>query len=506
MSYSPALYSAFTDTAMRSDKITPCSGMCSLCTADCVGPCEIGLSAVLGKSIVYPTTTGNNQVAAEKDYPIDYSHFNINGRAFGAVGCPADSEEATIYGVNLATAIGRSHPVKLSMPIILPAVIKLNWKDYFAAAAMAGVCCVIGEDSPGKDPDLQLDANGRIVRFEKLKEMREAFGRYDRGYGQIVLQCNLEDLQMGLAEYALTECGFTAIEFKFGQSAKGTQPAVRLGSLEEALAKKKNGMIVHPDPEDADIVKLYEKNACPEFWIYKRLPMWTEETLRQRIQSLRQLGMKNVYFKMAGFDRRDIEEVLRLAAVLEVDLVTLDGAGGGSGYSPNKMMNEWGLPAICIESALPAMCERLERSGLRVPDIAITGGISSEDQVYKALAIGAPYVKAVGLCRAPMAAAMVGEKVGQLLASGTVPKHLERYGGTREALFRHLPELRGMYGGEADRMSAGAIGAYSYLQKIAFGLRHFAALNRKFDVTYINRDDVIPMTRDAKDILNGTWL
>jgi glutamate synthase domain-containing protein 2 len=233
--------------------------------------------------------------------------------------------------------------------------------------------------------------------------------------------------------------------------------------------------------------------------------MWTEESLRQRITSLRALGLKTVYFKMAGFDRRDLEEVLRLAAVLEVDLVTFDGAGGGSGYSPSKMMNEWGLPAVCIESALTEICGRLERAGLVLPDIAITGGISSEDQVFKALAIGAPYVKLVGLCRAAMAAAMVGEKVGQLLASGAVPKHLERFGATRETLFRHLPELRSIYGAEADKMSAGAIGCYSFLQKIAFGLRHFAALNRKFDVKYINREDVIPMTRDAKDILNGSW-
>ena len=505
MSYSPKLSSAFNDTQMRSDKITPCSGMCSFCTADCVGTCEIGLSAVLGKSIVYPTNTGNNQVAGEKDYPIDYSHFNINGRAFGAVGCPADSDQATIYGVGIATTLGRKNSVKLNMPLILPALIKLNWKDYFSAAAMAGICCVIGENAPSKDPELQLDGNGKIVHFEKLKEMRDAFSRYDRGYGQIVLQCNLEDLEMGLAEYALTQCGFTAIEFKFGQSAKGTQPAVRVGSLKEALAKKKNGLLVQPDPEDPEIVRLYERNACPEFWSYSRLPMWTEESLRQRMESLRAMGMKNVYFKMAGFDRRDIEEVLRLAAILDVDLVTLDGAGGGSGYSPNKMMNEWGLPAVCIESALPEICRRLESRGLVVPDIAITGGITSEDQVYKALAIGAPWVKIVGLCRAAMAAAMVGEKVGQLLETGMVPKHLERYGGSKETLFRHLPELRSHYGEEADKMSAGAIGAYSYLQKIAFGLRHFAALNRKFDIRYINQEDVIPMTREAKDILRGTW-
>lgn len=126
MSYNVKLSSAFNHTKMRSDKITPCSGMCSFCTADCVGTCEIGVSAVLGQSLVYPTNTGDNQVASEKEYPIDYSHFNINGRAFGAVGCPADSEDATIYGVNLSTTIGRNHPIKLNMPIILPALIKLT--------------------------------------------------------------------------------------------------------------------------------------------------------------------------------------------------------------------------------------------------------------------------------------------------------------------------------------------------------------------------------------------
>lgn len=186
-----------------------------------------------------------------------------------------------------------------------------------------------------------------------------------------------------------------------------------------------------------------------------------EESLRQRIESLRALGLKNVYFKMAGFDRRDLEEVLRLAAVMDVDLVTFDGAGGGSGYSPSKMMNEWGLPAACIESALPENLRAVGSGRPALPDIAITGGISSEDQVFKALAIGAPYVKLVGLCRAAMAAAMVGEKVGQLLASGAVPKHLERFGATREALFRHLPELRGIYGEDTRCLPARSVATLS---------------------------------------------
>ena len=140
MSYSPLLGSAFNRTKLR-DPAHGCSfsGMCSMCTADCVGTCEIGISAVRGADAVYPTTTGDNQVASEKAYPIDYSHFNINGRVFGAVGVEADSDKATIYDVNLETEIGTINPVKLKLPIVLPALIKLNWQDYFGGAAMAGV-------------------------------------------------------------------------------------------------------------------------------------------------------------------------------------------------------------------------------------------------------------------------------------------------------------------------------------------------------------------------------
>ena len=104
MSYSPPLTSAFNDTKNRSS-ILSCSGMCSFCTEDCAGTCELGLAAVLGSQTVYPTNTGSNQVASEKNYPIDYSHFNINGRVFGAVGAPECSAEATVFHVKMETEI-----------------------------------------------------------------------------------------------------------------------------------------------------------------------------------------------------------------------------------------------------------------------------------------------------------------------------------------------------------------------------------------------------------------
>ncbi|MBE6994781.1 MAG: FMN-binding glutamate synthase family protein [Ruminococcaceae bacterium] len=496
--------SAFSDTHTRSDRLTPCSGMCSLCMENCPGTCEIGLSAVLGKAMVYPTNTGANQVAGEKDLPIDWSIFNINGRCFGAVGAPENADEATIFNVDLERTVGRRNPVKLAVPFTLPAIIKLNWKDYFAAAAMIGTICVIGEGCPSKDPNLEKK-DGKIVRFDMLNDMLDAFRSHYRGYGQIAVQCNLEDLAAGLAEFAIEKCGAEAIEFKFGQSAKGTQPANRLGSWKEALAKKEDGFIVWPDPADPEVIRRVESGCAPVFWSYSRLPMWTEESLRERIESLRALGMKNVYFKTAGFDAADLERILRIASALEVDMVTFDGAGGGSGYSPSKMMNEFGLPAVCIEQEILPVCRALESEGKYVPSICITGGFSTEDQAFKALAYGAPYVTAVGLCRATMAAAMVGQTVGMQTALGNVPAHLKKFGATAEELFLELPEVRYLYGEKAKDISLGAVGAFSYLRKMAFGVQHFAALNRKFGVSYLGREDLIPMTEDARQLMKGVW-
>ena len=124
MTYSPALSSAFKDTKNRSNKLSPQSGMCSLCAEDCNSVCELGLAAVLGMRTVYPTTTGNNQVGSEKDYPIDYSNFNINGRVFGATGVNPTYEEANIFNVNLEKTFGKYNPVKMTMPVILPELIK----------------------------------------------------------------------------------------------------------------------------------------------------------------------------------------------------------------------------------------------------------------------------------------------------------------------------------------------------------------------------------------------
>ncbi len=504
MSFSPPLSSGFTFGKNRSRFLSPQSGMCSFCTEECDGTCELAQAAVLGSQTVYPTTTGNNQIASEKDYPIDFSHFNINGRVFGAQGADSTSESATIFNVNLERTYGLLNPVTMALPIILPALIKLNWQDYFSGAAMAGVTCVIGEHAINNDPNFRVE-NKTAIDVPLLGQALDCFRRYDRGYGQIVLQCNQEDIQLDIPRLAIQRYGIEAIEIKFGQAAKGTQPVIRIKNLEAALKKQELGYIVFPDPSDPKVQEAYRDGICPNFASYSRLPMWTEESLTDYISSLREWGAKNIYFKMAGYDPADVKRVIQLASAAQVDMITFDGAGGGSGYSPSKMMNEWSLPTVCLEDAVVRICEQLKKQGMPLPAIVMTGGFASEDQVFKGLAYGDGFVHAIGLCRASMAAAMVGKNIGQAIQQGKIPKQYEKYGSTVEEIFADLPDLRALYGARANGFPTGAIGVFSFLRKIAFGLQHFAALNRKFDLKLLNKNDLIPLTSEARTLMGNAW-
>ncbi len=499
MTYSPSLGTTVTHTRMRTpDNLSPFSGMCSVCTANCIGVCEIGLSAIRGWEATYPYQTDRNQFASEKNYPVDYSHLNINGRGFGAQGCKEDPLEATYPNADMSITVGIDDPVKLTMPIILPAMAKLNWRDYYAGAAMAGVMAVIGEDVVMKDLKVILE-NGKVQKAPLIEEMLDAFRKYERGYGDIVLQGNFDDEHLGVLDYAIRELGVTSVELKFAQAAKGIQGLGIVENLEKAVALKKQGYIIHPDPENPKIVEKFERNAGPRFEKVGKLPIWDEEHLIKRVSELKALGAKRVFLKTGPFHPQDLIRILTIASKASVDLVTFDGAGGGSGNSPVKMMNEWGIPTIQLESILYRVLKDMEGKGYPLPQVVITGGIAMEDQVFKALALGAPFISMVGIGRAAMTAAMVGKNVEDHLKENRVPKEFERFGKTKEDLFEGLKELRGMYD-HADDFSGGAIGVYSYLGRIKRGVQHLMALNRKFNLASIEREDVVPLTGEAKKI------
>ena len=254
MSFSPKLASTFSNTKLRTPgNICDLSGMCSVCSDNCTGLCEIGMSAVRGWEATYPYNTATQQFASEKKYPFDYSHFNINGRVFGAIGAPEDPEHTNVLTADISCEIGHEKKIKLKAPIILPAIAKLNWQDYYSGAAMAGILVVIGENAVKNDPELAHDENGKVSYAPVLGEMISYFRKFDRGYGDIVLQVNADDIAVGTPEYALKNFALKTLEIKFGQAAKGIQHVAPVYSYEEAVWLKKSGYLVFPDPLDEKI-------------------------------------------------------------------------------------------------------------------------------------------------------------------------------------------------------------------------------------------------------------
>jgi hypothetical protein len=481
------------------EHISDFSGMCAVCTASCTGSCEIGLSAIRGSEAIYPYETDVNQFASEKDYPLDFSHFNINGRVFGAFGCPEDSSMATFPKVSINTSFGLNNKINLQAPIILPAMAKLNWKDYYAGAALAGVLVVIGEDVVAKDKDLVLE-DGKVTCSPLIADMMASFKAYYRGYGDIILQANYDDENLGVLEYAIAKLGVKSVELKFGQAAKGIQGMGRIKNIEDAIKFQEMGYLIYPDPSDPVVAKNFRNGIGQVFEKVGRLPMWNEEILVKRVAALRQLGAEHICFKTGPFDPHDLVKILKIASKAGVDLVTFDGAGGGSGNSPVKMMNEWGIPTVYMESMLYDIIKKFEEKNYSMPQIAVAGGFAMEDQVFKGLALGAPYVNLIGIGRAAMAAALVGKQIGDSINKGTLPKEYQRFGSTFEEIFADIRELKGLYEGDVTSISPGAIGVYSYINRISAGLKQLMALNRKFALKYVDRSDVIPLTELAAKV------
>ena len=121
---------------------------------------------------------------------------------------------------------------------------------------------------------------------------------------------------------------------------------------------------------------------------------------------------------------------IRYGAEAKLDLLTIDGAPGGTGMSPWPMMNEWGVPTFYLQALMYQFCEKLSKRGIRVPDIAMAGGFSSEDGVFKSIAMGSPYVKAVCMGRGLMIPGMVGKNIGNWIKEGNLPKSVSKYGNT----------------------------------------------------------------------------
>ena len=506
---------AATRTFNRSKSVVPMSGLCTTCQDGCRGGCEVWLSSFRGREVLYPGPYGEVAAGADKEYPIDYSHLNIQGYAVGAEGLPrgmdVGPDTAIFPVVNTEAEYGRERKTRMRLPVFTGAlgsteIARVNWEHFAVGAAISGITLVCGENVCGIDPGLEMDGRGKITRSPEMDRRVEVYRRFHDGYGEMLVQMNVEDTMFGVAEYVLENHGIDTIELKWGQGAKCIGGEIKVRDIDRAIELKRRGYIVTPDPTLPAVRKGYEEGAIREFERHSRLGFVTQEGFMREIERLRGLGFKRITLKTGAYSAVELAMALRYGMDAKLDLITIDGASGGTGMSPWPMMNEWGIPTFYLESLIYEFCQRLTDMGGTVPDIAVAGGFSTEDGVFKAIAMGSPYVKAVCMGRALMIPGMVGKNIGKWLKDGDLPKTVSRYGTSVEEIFACYEDLKGEYGSEIRGIPLGAIGIYTFCQKLRVGLQQLMAGARKFRLSAVSRDDLMALTEEASRVSGIPYL
>ncbi len=505
-----------TRTTNRSKSVVPMSGLCSRCIDTCTGNCEVFKATFRGRELIYPGPFGDVTAGGDKNYPVDYSHLNIQGYALGAKGLPSgvvgDSDTAIFPVVNTETEYGWDIKVKMRIPIFTGAlgsteIARKNWEHYAVGAALSGITIVCGENVCGIDPKLERDASGKVTLAPDMDRRIEIYRRYHQGYGEILVQMNVEDTRLGVAEYVHRKHDLETIELKWGQGAKCIGGEIKVNSLERALELQKRGYIITPDPSNPVTQAAFKDGAIKEFERHSRLGFIDEEGFYAEVQRLRNLGFKRITLKTGAYSLRELAMAIKWGSRAKIDLLTIDGASGGTGMSPWRMMEEWGIPSLYLHAAAYEFCQKLANSGERVPDIAFAGGFSSEDGVFKALALGAPFAKAVCMGRALMIPGMVGKNIAQWLKDGKLPNTVGQFGSTVEEIFVNYEDVKDMVGAsEIKNIPLGAIGIYSYSEKIRIGLQQLMAGARCFSVPAITRGELMSLTEECAKVTGIPYL
>ena len=506
----------------------PCeSGLCTLCRADCQGKCETWLSSLRGRKLLYPRdfasiTAGSSNTT---HIGVSYNSLRIQGYLYGANNLPEgltnSADDCVFPNVSLETEFGQDIKTKVRTPMMTGAlgstfIAAKYWNSFAIGAALVGIPIVVGENVVGVDKEAIIE-NGKILKAPELDRRINTYLRYYDGYGAIIVQMNVEDARNGVAEYLIEKYGDKVIiELKWGQGAKVIGGEIQVTSLEYATFLKERGYVVDPDPTKPEVKEAFKHGAIRSIARHSRMG-YTDKTSRDEVKEdfmksieyLRKLGYKRISLKTGSYGMEALAMAIKYASEARLDLLTVDGSGGGTGMSPWNMMQSWGVPSILLHAKAYEYAAMLEEKGQKVVDMAFAGGIAREDQIFKALALGAPYVKLICMGRALMIPGFLGSNIEGVLkpevkekVNGNwdrLPKTISDLGSKPEEIFAGYESLQKKVGkDEMKNIPYGAIALWTLVDKLNAGLQQLMAGVRKFSPKGISRNEIFSANRETE--------
>jgi glutamate synthase domain-containing protein 2 len=358
---------------------------------------------------------------------------------------------------------------------------------------------------------------GRIKVAPELDRRIQNYLKYYDGYGAIIVQMNVEDTRNGVAQYVIEKYGDKVmIELKWGQGAKDIGGEIQVTDLDYAIFLKKRGYVVDPDPTKPEVQSAFKAGAIKAIARHSRLGYTNlsseaevEKDFMDAVKGLRKLGYKRISLKTGSYGMEALAMSIKYATDAKLDLLTIDGSGGGTGMSPWNMMETWGVPSILLHSKAYEYANILKKQGKKVVDMALAGGLAREDHIFKALALGAPFTKLICMGRAVMIPGFLGSNIeGAVNADrkaavcghwDKLPSAVSEIGQNPEEIFAGYYDVQKKVGkDEMKNIPYGAVAVWTLADKLAAGLQQFMAGARKFSLPAITRDDVFSANRETE--------
>lgn len=507
------------------------SSLCTLCRADCMGKCETWLSGLMGRKLLYPRSFGLVTAGANNTthVGVSYNSLRIQGYAYGShglnQGLTSDPDDCIFPNVNVSTEFGNEIKTKVRMPLMTGAlgstfIAAKYWDSFAIGGSLIGIPVVIGENVVGVDRESIIGKGkarkGKIKSAPELERRIDIYLRYHDGYGAIIVQLNVEDTRNGVAEFVAKKYGNKCIiELKWGQGAKDIGGEIQVTSLDYAVFLKERGYVVDPDPTQPEVQQAFKEGAIKSFARHSRLGGTDLDTVAEvredfmkSVEYLRSLGFSRISLKTGSYGMEELAMAIKFATDAKLDLLTMDGSGGGTGMSPWNMMQSWGVPSIILHSKAYEYASILAAKGEKVVDMAFAGGFALEDSIFKGLALGAPYTKLICMGRGIMIPGFLGSNIEGVLKPDRkekvfgnwdkLPKSVSNLGTKAEEIFASYFDVQKKVGKkEMKNIPYGAIAFWTMADKLACGLQQLMAGARKFSLSQIAREDLFSGNRET---------
>lgn len=507
------------------------SSLCTLCRADCMGKCETWLSGLVGRKLLYPRDFGLVTAGANNTthVGVSYNSLRIQGYAYGSQGLDKgltkDADDCIFPNVNVSTEFGNEIKTKVRMPLMTGAlgstfIAAKYWDSFAIGGSLIGIPVVIGENVVGIDRESIIGKGkakkGKIKKAPELERRIDVYLRYHDGYGAIIVQLNVEDTRNGVAEFVAKKYGDKCIiELKWGQGAKDIGGEIQVTSLDYAIFLKERGYVVDPDPTKPEVQQAFKEGAIKSFARHSRLGGTDFDTVAEvrddfmrSVEYLRSLGFSRISLKTGSYGMEELAMAIKFATDAKLDLLTMDGSGGGTGMSPWNMMQSWGVPSINLHSKAYEYASILAAKGEKVVDMAFAGGFALEDSIFKGLALGAPYTKLICMGRAIMIPGFLGANIEGVLKPDRkekifgnwekLPKTVSNLGTKAEEIFASYFDVQKKVGKkEMKNIPYGAIAFWTMADKLGCGLQQLMAGARKFSLNQITREDIFSGNRET---------